>query len=109
MLRSAQPLPNGRPIRDLQERLRTLGHYTDPSDGVFVIPSPTAVVKGGPNPNAAKLFMQFMISPVAQKMIADNAIHSSRVDIAPPKDQPGLKDVKFIPVDIERIEARAKE
>ena len=26
-----------------------------PSDGVFVIPSPTSVVKGGPSPNAAKL------------------------------------------------------
>ena len=79
------------------------------TEGVFVVVSPTAIVKNGKNPNAAKLFMQFMISPVAQKMIADNAIHSSRVDIAPPKDQPGLKDVKFIPVDIERIEARAKE
>ena len=30
-----------------------------PSDGVFVIPSPTSVVKGSPNPNAAKLFAEF--------------------------------------------------
>jgi iron(III) transport system substrate-binding protein len=80
-----------------------------PTEGVFVVVSPTAIVKNGKNPNAAKLFMQFMISPVAQKMIADNAIHSSRVDIPPPKDQPGLKDVKFIPVDVEHIEAKAKE
>ncbi|MGL1190086.1 hypothetical protein ACSTLK_23580, partial [Vibrio parahaemolyticus] len=66
------------------------------------------IVKNGKSPNAAKLFMQFMISPVAQKMIADHAIHSSRVDIAPPKGQPGLKEVKFIPVDVEHIEAKAK-
>ena len=39
-----------------------------PSDGVFVIPSPTSVVKGGPNPNAAKLFAEFMISDEVQKM-----------------------------------------
>ena len=36
-----------------------------PSDGVFVIPSPTSVVKGSPNPNAAKLFAEFMIGDTA--------------------------------------------
>ena len=39
-----------------------------PSDGVFVIPSPTSVVKGSPNPNAAKLFAEFMIGDTAQKI-----------------------------------------
>ena len=39
-----------------------------PSDGVFVIPSPTSVVKGSPNPNAAKLFAEFMIGDVAQEI-----------------------------------------
>src|SRR5262249_39618088 len=39
-----------------------------PSDGVFVIPSPTSVVKGSPNPNAAKLFAEFMISDEVQKL-----------------------------------------
>ena len=66
-------------------------------------------MKNGRNPNAAKLFMQFIVSPVAQKMIADHAIHSSRVDIPAPKGQPGLKEVKFIPVDVAQIEARSRE
>ena len=38
--------------------LKTAGHPIKtlyPSDGVFVIPSPTAVVKGSPDPAAAKL------------------------------------------------------
>src|SRR3981189_2641361 len=39
-----------------------------PSDGVFVIPSPTAVVKGSPNPAAAKLFAQFMIGDEVQRL-----------------------------------------
>jgi len=39
-----------------------------PSDGVFVIPSPTSVVKGGPSPNAAKLFAEFNISDEVQKL-----------------------------------------
>ena len=39
-----------------------------PSDGVFVIPSPTSVVKGSPNPNAAKLLAEFLVSDEAQKI-----------------------------------------
>ncbi len=32
-----------------------------PTEGVFIVSSPTAVIKGARNPNAAKLFAQFMI------------------------------------------------
>ncbi|MBC7799488.1 MAG: extracellular solute-binding protein, partial [Gemmatimonadaceae bacterium] len=39
-----------------------------PSDGTFVIPSPTAVIKGSPSPNAAKLFAEFMISDAVQRI-----------------------------------------
>ena len=80
-----------------------------PTEGVFEICSPVAIIKNAKNPNAAKLFAQFMLSPVAQKMIADNAIHSSRVDIAAPAGQPSLKEVKFIPIDLDHIEKNAKD
>jgi iron(III) transport system substrate-binding protein len=80
-----------------------------PTEGVFVVSSPTAVIKGAPNPNAAKLFAQFMISPLAQRMIAEGGIHSSRTDIPPPPGQPALNEVKFIPVDLDLIEERARE
>jgi iron(III) transport system substrate-binding protein len=80
-----------------------------PTEGVFTVCSPAAIVKNARNPNAAKLFAEWMVSPVAQKMIADNAIHSSRLDIAPPHGQPSLKNVKVIPIDLDRIEKNAKE
>jgi iron(III) transport system substrate-binding protein len=80
-----------------------------PTEGVFIVSSPTAVIKGARNPNAAKLFAQFMVSPVAQKMIAEGGIHSSRTDIAPPPGQPALNEMKFIPVDLDVIERRARE
>ena len=79
-----------------------------PTEGVFVVCSPVAIIKNARNPNAAKLFAQFMLSPAAQKMIADNAIHSSRADIAPPDGQPALKDVKFIPIDLDHIERNGR-
>ena len=80
-----------------------------PSEGVFIVSSPTAVIRGARNPNAARLFAQFMVSPAAQRMIAEGGIHSSRVDIAPPPGQPALSDMKFIPVDLDLIEERARE
>jgi iron(III) transport system substrate-binding protein len=75
-----------------------------PSDGVFVIPSPTSVVKGSPNPNAAKLFAEFMIGDAAQKIFPADGGYSSRVDIAPPHGSPDLKTLKIVAVDNDYIE-----
>lgn len=75
-----------------------------PSDGVFVIPSPTAVVKGGANPNAAKLFAQHMISPEVQKLFPADGGFAARSDIPPPEGSPDLQSIKILPVDYEYIE-----
>ena len=83
-----------------------------PSDGVFVIPSPTSVVKGSPNPNAAKLFAEFMISETVQKLFPEEGGYSARSDIPPPKDSPDLKSLKINPVDeafIEKESSRIKK
>ena len=42
-------------------------------------------------------------------MIAEGGIHSSRIDVAPPPGQPALSEMKFIPVDLDLIEERARE
>jgi iron(III) transport system substrate-binding protein len=80
-----------------------------PTEGVFIVSSPTAVIKGARNPNAAKLFAQFMIAPTAQRMIAEGGIHSSRIDVPPPPGQPALGEMKFIPVDLDLIEEKGRE
>ncbi len=79
-----------------------------PSEGTFIVSSPTAVLKDARSPNAARLFAQYMITPGAQQMIAAGGIHSSRIDVAPPPGQPALKDVKFIPVDLDLIEHQGR-
>jgi iron(III) transport system substrate-binding protein len=75
-----------------------------PSDGVFVIPSPTSVIRGSPNPNAAKLFAEFMIGDVAQKIFPADGGYSARIDIAAPQGSPDLKTLKIIAVDYDYIE-----
>jgi iron(III) transport system substrate-binding protein len=75
-----------------------------PSDGVFVIPSPTSVVKGGPNPNAAKLFAEFMITDEVQKLFPADGGFAARSDIAAPSGSPLLSSIKILPVDYEYIQ-----
>ncbi len=87
--------------------LRTEGHPIKtlyPSDGVFVIASPTSVVRGSPNPNAAKLFAEFMIGDEAQKIFPADGGYSARLDIPPPKGSPDLKTLTIIAVDDDYIE-----
>ncbi len=76
-----------------------------PSDGLFVIPSPPAVIKGSPNPNAAKLFAEFMLSDAVQKLFPEeDGSYAARSDMAPPTGNPELGTIKIIPVDYEYIE-----
>jgi iron(III) transport system substrate-binding protein len=75
-----------------------------PSDGVFIIPSPTSVVKNSPNPNAARLFAEFMIGDVAQKIFPADGGYSARIDIAPPAGSPDLGSLKILAVDNDFIE-----
>ena len=75
-----------------------------PSDGVFIIPSPTSVVKGSPHPNAAKLFAEFMIGDDAQRLFPADGGYSARLDIAAPPGSPDLKSLKIIAVDDDYIE-----
>lgn len=75
-----------------------------PSDGAFVIASPTSVVKGSPNPNAAKAFAEFMLSREVQEMFPSEFLYSSRTDVAGPPGYPSLTSFKIHPVDYEYIE-----
>jgi iron(III) transport system substrate-binding protein len=90
--------------------LRREGHPIKtlyPSDGVFVIPSPTSVVKGSPHPNAAKLFAEFMIGDEAQKIFPADGGYSVRIDLAAPQGAPDLKTIKILKVDDNYIEKEA--
>ena len=78
-----------------------------PEDGTFIIPSPTAVVKGSPNPNTAKLFAQYMISEAAQKIFPKDGGYSARSDIDPPDGSPHVSKIKVIPVDYDYLEKDA--
>jgi iron(III) transport system substrate-binding protein len=91
--------------------LKTEGHPIKtlyPSDGVFIIPSPTSVVKNSAHPNAAKLFAEFMIGDDAQKIFPADGGYSVRTDIAPPAGSPDLNNLKIIAVEDDYIERESQ-
>jgi iron(III) transport system substrate-binding protein len=75
-----------------------------PEDGTFVIPSPTAVIKGSPNPNAAKALAEFMIGDAAQSVFPADGGYAARKDIPPPADGVALDKIKIVPIDYDYVE-----
>lgn len=83
-----------------------------PADGTFAVPSPTAIIKGSPSPNAAKAFAEFMIGDAVQTMFPADGHYAARVDMPPPSGNPPLGSLKLIAVDyaaIQRDEPKIKD
>jgi iron(III) transport system substrate-binding protein len=78
-----------------------------PQDGAFIIPSPTSIAKGSPNPNAAKAFADFLLSRTVQELIPQEHLYSARTDLAGPEGNPPLGEIKMHAVDYEYIEAES--
>jgi iron(III) transport system substrate-binding protein len=75
-----------------------------PSDGMFVIPSPTSIIKGSPNPNAAKAFAEYMLSKKVQEVFPEDGGYAARTDVAPPKGNPDIKSLNILNVDYAALE-----
>jgi iron(III) transport system substrate-binding protein len=82
-------------------------HTVWPADGAFIIPAPTAVIKGAPHPNAAKALAEFMISDAVQKLFPNEGIYAARSDVEAPPGNPPLAQIKVMPVDYDYIEKEA--
>jgi iron(III) transport system substrate-binding protein len=81
-----------------------------PTEGTPIATSPSAVLKNAPNPNAARLFQNWMHSREAQQIVIDFArqysAHGQTVE------KPGvrpLKDIKLMKEDPEGVEKSADE
>jgi iron(III) transport system substrate-binding protein len=80
-----------------------------PAEGTIQVPSPTAVVKGSPHPNAAKLFAQFNLDPDIQRKFTEEGRHSPRTDVPPPPGLPPLDQITLYPIDHDAIEANTRQ
>ncbi len=70
-----------------------------PEDGTMPIASPPVLVKGGPNPDNAKLFYEFLFSMTYNELQAKYGFSVNRVDAAQPEGIPPREQVKFMAYD----------
>jgi iron(III) transport system substrate-binding protein len=67
-----------------------------PTDGSVLIIAPSSIMKGCKHPNAARLFMEFLMSPGASQILVDHFTESIRPEIPASKIAKAAKDLKII-------------
>lgn len=80
-----------------------------PEDGVFMVPAPSAVIKGGPNPNAAKLLADFMLSDEVQPLYIQEGLYGARTDSPVPPGNPSLDKMKLRAIDYDYVEKNLEQ
>ena len=74
-----------------------------PTDGVVVMVFPSAIPAHAPHPNAARLFMEWMLGTDYSKMIAKDGSEPIRDDVPPRPDEPPLGSLKMLVPTVEEI------
>jgi iron(III) transport system substrate-binding protein len=67
-----------------------------PTDGSVLIIAPSSIMKGCKHPNAARLFMEFLMSTEASQIWVDHFTESIRPEIPASKQAKSAKDLKII-------------
>ena len=80
-----------------------------PPDGTVLIIAPSGVMKGAKHPNAARLFMEYLMSQEAATVWLANFNESIRPEIIPPAGLKSAKDVKTIRPTVDEISAGIPE
>ena len=72
-----------------------------PEDGTVAVPDGVALVRGAKNEEAAKAFIDFVLSETVQSYIVQNWMRGSvRTDIAIPEKARDLSEINILPYDI---------
>jgi iron(III) transport system substrate-binding protein len=80
-----------------------------PEDGTGLRFDASAIIKGGPNPDNAKLFLDFANSKEAHEIIASTNRRSVRKDVAAPEGLDPTADIKTFPYDAAMAAANRDE
>ena len=73
--------------------------FVFPSEGVSAVTEPVAILSTAQNPEAAKAFVDFLLSPEGQQMAADQGYLAAHPAIAPPEGFPSRDSIKLMSFD----------
>ena len=81
-----------------------------PAEGSVLITVPSAVMQAAPNPNAARLFQNFMFSAEAQQLFVDAFAHRSfHTQVKEPPERTPLSAIKLLRSDPAAVEAQSED
>lgn len=75
-----------------------------PTSGTLMVMSPSAIIKGARNPNAGKLFMEFLAGPEYSQILSESFELPLRADVAPPKGAKSLAEISVIAPTLATVE-----
>jgi iron(III) transport system substrate-binding protein len=74
--------------------------FAYPAGGTVLIPSPIAITAGAANPEAARAFVDFILSRSGQEIVVQiGSFYPVRTDVAPPAGAPPLDSIPTLTVD----------
>ena len=85
------------PIRDAAKGAPVA--FVFPAEGVSAVTEPVAILTSAKNPDAAKKFVDFLISEAGQKLAASMGYIPARADIALPAGYPDRASIKLLGYD----------
>jgi iron(III) transport system substrate-binding protein len=73
--------------------------FVFPEEGVSAVTEPVAILSTARNPEAAKAFVDFLLSPEGQQLAADMGYLPAHPDITPPEGFPARSEIRLIEFD----------
>jgi iron(III) transport system substrate-binding protein len=77
--------------------------YVFPDEGAVLVPSPIAITKDSQNIEAAKTFVDFVLSKQGQKFMSAQGVAPVRLDVTPPSGIPTITQMRIMPSDPAKI------
>lgn len=85
------------PIRNMLDGAPV--EFVFPAEGVSAVTEPAAILSTAQNPQAAKAFIDFLLSPEGQQLAADQGYLPAHPDITPPEGFPPRDEIELIEFD----------
>ena len=76
--------------------------FVFPMEGVSAISEPVAILSTAKNPQAAKAFVDFLLSEEGQNLASTQGYMPAHPDVAPPPGFPDLKTITIMPLNAEK-------
>jgi iron(III) transport system substrate-binding protein len=83
--------------------------FVFPTEGVSIVTEPTAILRNTKNADAARAFVDFVLSKEGQELAVSQGYFPARKDVKPPPGFPDVASLKILPVDIGALEKQDEQ